>query len=513
MHNNKSKALIIVFLFLSVFIPSQVQLETSAHHDNTSRYQIESWKNNINPHDITPEIKLDENFGDQKTFWYYPPSMVGGDPYQIYATLLAIGEWCYVYLDNVTIDKWGYNVSLTTCTEIRDGFDSNIYPKGVGLAGHPNGTLGDIDGVSQVTILLAEQDKFIAGYYSYRNEYASTGSTSYSNEREMVYINSFQNFSVECYLWIIAHEFNHLIWWNNEISAEMTTLFEGFAEFTGYYSGCLSKKSFFTSEHSVNRSIDSDYFSDHPEQSLIFWNDNNLNLSLAHYGKSEMFIFYLFEKYGTDLIHDLIQPDVDGPLGIETALTNAGYDISFNDLFLDWIIACTIDNEDIENGLYGFDNTDFTISEITTIDNLPFTEADVKHLLYGFDVKKLINPPNEFTLKIANPYPDSIGISAAIYDDNGWSIAQTLNSEENGETIISHFTGENIEFAYIITSLMTQETPTNYAKDYTQKSPSKQLTYSFMKGHKRVSYNFLSFSILLIFLSTMIVIVRRRKQN
>ncbi|NPD88899.1 MAG: hypothetical protein HGN29_09240 [Asgard group archaeon] len=84
-----------------------------------------------------------------------------------------------------------------------------------------------------------------------------------------------------------------------------------------------------------------------------------------------------------------------------------------------------------------------------------------------------------------------------------------------GENITSFFSGENIDFAYIITSMMNQNTPTYYLgrTDNREEVPIKLLSYSFMEGHKRVSYNFLSFSILLIFLSTIIAIVRKRKQT
>ncbi|NPD88898.1 MAG: hypothetical protein HGN29_09235 [Asgard group archaeon] len=417
-----------------------------------------------------------------------------------------------MYLDNATIDRWGYNESLALCSEIRDNFDAITYPKGVELAGHPNGTLGDIDGDPKVTLLIIDDEVYEGGYYAY-DDYSIATWNTHPNNREMIYIYTGENPDSICYSSILAHEFNHLIWENTDTNGDMTTIREGYADYAMYYSGYLSLENSWSSKNSLNRTRFTDNFSAHPEQSLLSFDYETDDISCANYGKAQMFIFYLSEKYGEELINDLIKIAIDGPVGIEIALANAGYDINFNNLYLDWITACTIDEEDIENGIYGFDNTDFTISKITTIDTLPFTEEDVKHLKYGFDVKKLINPPNEFTLEIANPYPLSIGISSAIYDDNGWSIAQTLNSEENGETIISHFTGENIEFAYIITSLMSPETPTTYASGYTEKSSSKQLSYSFMKGHKRASYNFLSFSILLIFLSTMIVIVRRRKRN
>jgi hypothetical protein len=458
---------------------------------------------------------LEDSFGDQLTFWIYPWIFRGGDIYQINATLLAIGEYCYVYLDNATINRWGYNESLTLCTEVRDDFDTFSYPNTVEFFGHPDGLVGDIDGDPKVTLLIVDDDLYCNGYY-YGNDIP--GSFFYNmpgvNHREIIHVFTGENPDSSLLSAVLAHEFSHLIWANYELTLDMMTLAEGYACYASYNSGYLSSDNTLTSENSLNRSWYTDEFSINPDVSLLFWYEE-LQTFYAHYGKSEMFIFYLVEKYGEELLEDLKQEDIDGPEGIEIALSNAGYDISFNDLFLDWITACTIDEEEIENGLYSFENTDFTINKITTIDTLPFTSEFTDHYAYGIDVKKLINPPDEFTIQVTNPHPYSIGISAIIYDDNGWSITQTINADENSENLVNLFSGENIEFAYIVTSMMNQSTPTYYLgkTDNREEVPMKSISYSFLEGHVKASYSFLGSSFLLVLISSIIVMRRRNARN
>jgi hypothetical protein len=500
-------------LFSTSTLALTVESEICYSNDYEKFYHINSYP---------PPVNLDDNFGDQETFWIHPSS--SWDIWcQINATLLAEGEWCYVYLDNATIDSWGYAESLTLCAGIRDDFDNFTYPKGIELAGNPSGISGDIDDDPKVTLLLVD-DPNLGGYYAWNNDIFID---SHTNWKEMITCftgNSYEGFFrgyplQDFYTCIFAHEFNHLIWFNTERSNDMVTITEGYADHAVYYSDYLSYENSFTSENSLNRDFKTDYFSLHPEQPLLYWNSDTLDLNLANYGKASMFILYLAEKYSDELIHDLKQESIDGPIGIETALTNAGYNISFNDLFLNWITACTIDDEDIENGLYGFENTDFTVNATKTIEILPSTVENVNHYLYGFDVKKLINPPNEFALDITNPYPYSIGISAVIFDNNGWNITKVILTEDDkNKNITTFLSGENIEFAYVITSMMRKETPLTSGIDYETTGPSRLLTYYFVEGHKEPdvdeNYSTIITSILgIMLLSNLMLIRRRRKQT
>lgn len=147
-----------------------------------------------------------EEFGNQENFWVC--NFDNNTNYQIHATLLAVGNWSYIYADNQTIEQDGIDEWITNWEFYGDEFDSIIYPKAIELAGSPDGNLGDVDGDPHVTMLFSPITG-ATGYYAYVNDLTIH---YYSNRREMFYIDSILDlFEV---MITIPHEFNHLIWVN-----------------------------------------------------------------------------------------------------------------------------------------------------------------------------------------------------------------------------------------------------------------------------------------------------------
>jgi hypothetical protein len=222
----------------------------------------------------------------------------------------------------------------------------------------------------------------------------------------------------------------------------------------------------------------------------------------------------LVEQYGIELITELIKLEIDGPAAIEEALLQLGVDIEFNHLFLNWITACAIDQLGIEENKYGFENADFQVSIRSFITSLPFSKSDVKHKMYGFDVKRLDSPPDDFVLEIQTPLTRrGIGISSVILDENGWNITKTIIPGADGNFTTIEFSGNNIQTAYIITSLIKpdiKEAPREFMR-----APFEKLDYSFYDGTITTDTNlsFHSFTIFLILVSSLILIVRKRKKN
>ena len=125
--------------------------------------------------------------------------------YIVDAYLLAIGDHCYVYFEDLVISIIGEQEANARAETYRDEFDNNIYPRVTDIAGDPDGTLGDIDGDPKIYILVAEHRQ---SYYRQTNEIEH----EHSNMCEMVYI---------CYrtanpVNTITHEFHHLVWFNYE---------------------------------------------------------------------------------------------------------------------------------------------------------------------------------------------------------------------------------------------------------------------------------------------------------
>jgi hypothetical protein len=305
----------------------------------------------------------------------------------------------------------------------------------------------------------------------------------YSNEREMVYIHP--DIGEKSILNNLIHELNHLIWFNHE-QDEAIFVLEGAAEYSRYKAGYLNNLSHISAGVAAdyNLTIETNYFKANPERSLLYWDYDDFILNVASYGRSYMFVLYLSERFGEGFLTDLVTIEEDGPAGIEEALQNRGLDFSFNEIFLDWIIACSIDLEEFADGKYGYQTAEFVIESINPISQLPYNTAEIQYNLYGFRMSKIYSPPNEFTVKLTNPKPYALGISAVINDINGWNITQVVSYSDNNDEFYVHFSGDEINNAYIITSIIDTNTPD--APSFSNSgltAPYKYLTLTILDGH------------------------------
>ncbi|MHA2156841.1 MAG: hypothetical protein ACXABU_15970 [Candidatus Hodarchaeales archaeon] len=384
-----------------------------------------------------------QEVGCQRTFWIWDFTTL--THYEINATILAIGKYSYIFMENSCISGLGESVAIVQSETIRDEFDDTTYPRVTDLAGHPNGTLGDIDGDPRIIILLCHEP---ICYYSQRNEQI----LDYSNQCEMFYIYSgLFRWGYNRLFGAIAHEFHHLIWFNNEMD-EPQFILEALAEYAMYHSGYLAP--------SNNLSPRVTDFLSHPEDSLLHFNiDSEEGLTRAiDYGGGYLFAFYIAEHYGVEILQNLILEPADGPHGVENVLQAAGYNITFNEIYLNWITTVTIDELGFNNNLYGFENIDARISRYDLVHELPIANETISLRYYGFHIHKLESPPNNFTIKIKKASNQTIGVSVAFHDAFGWHIHQNLHDE--GDTrVTDHLLGNSIDVAYIITSYMLNQTP------------------------------------------------------
>ena len=447
-----------------------------------------------------------ESLGVQEIFWVVDPNT--GDYEQVTAELLSVGLYCYIYVDLTTISTLGLTEATERSNKYSAEFDSIMYPTNLELVGHPDGLIGDVDGDPKITVLFTPES--YNGAYFFKDD---DPTHPYSNIREMVYIHP--NLSEQRIFSNLIHELNHLIWFNHE-QDEAILVLEGTAEYSRYKAGYLNNESYISAGIAAdyNLTIETNYFKAYPESSLLYWDYDDYMLNVASYGRSYMFMLYLSERFGEGFLTDLVTIVEDGPAGIEKALQNRGLSISFNEIFLDFIIACTIDLEEFADGRYGYQTAEFKIGAVNQISQLPYNITDRKYNLYGFRVCKINSPPNEFTVKITNPKPDALGISAAINDKNGWNITQTVSLSNNEDELYLYFTGDEIDYAYIITSIINTNTPT--APSFINPSltaPYKYLTLSILDGHitptRTVSFFGTTMFILLPFV--WVLTLRKRK--
>ncbi|MFW9888607.1 MAG: hypothetical protein ACFFER_10515 [Candidatus Thorarchaeota archaeon] len=446
-----------------------------------------------------------ESFGDQQAFWTplsRPESM---ELTAVNATLLSVGDSCYVYMANETIDLLGESAAISKCSQLGQIFDDVIYSKAVELAGSPDGFLGDLDGDPRVTLFLVPLVRYMGNAYLGFHIPWNECPFPFSNRREMVYIESERTLN-ETVL-ITIHEFNHLIWDNYEID-EADFLDEGLAnlaiDYTGYW-------------YYITDAVTTTYTL-HPEVSLIHFNRFYGRLWDASYGQAYLFVNYLADRFGLNTVRNLVSIREDGPAAVEVALANAGYDLTFNEVYLDFITACVLDDVESENGIYGFQSLNYTIQSVTTLlDNFPIIKEDVEHNQYGFNVYRLVAPPDNFTISISKSQSFAAGLVVALIGSSGLNVSQFQYSSSYGA--ISEFIQSNgADEVYLITTLISDDTPTDFHDVFElAEIPSDSLDLTITEGDTRNQSNIdliiIPFSILaIVALSSIFVVVRKRRQ-
>ncbi len=275
--------------------------------------------------------------GDQAVFWVSNPDTETNR--QITATLRYVTPHVYMWVEN------GVRADDGDLKRAADTFENKIYPTDREFFGS-EWTPG-IDGDVHLFLLHAtDLGKTIAGYYSIPDEYPRVVHP-FSNEHEMFYLN-LDNLVIgdNFYNGVMAHEFQHMIHWNNDPNEE-TWLNEGFSELASYLNG-----------YDVG-GFDFE-FSRHPDTQLNSWPEGP-GSAAANYGAAYLFTSYFLDRFGRDATRALVADqkhgitsvdDVFQKLGIKDPQT--GKQLTFDDVFADWVIANMLDDPRIGDGRYGY---------------------------------------------------------------------------------------------------------------------------------------------------------------
>jgi len=206
-------------------------------------------------------------------------------------------------------------------------FESVIYPKATALYGtewNPG-----IDKDSKITLLFYPMKEEMRGYFRNIDEYEKIVAPL-SNQREILYLNSdniYNPFLNE----FLAHEFSHLIMFNQKErkygKSEDVWLNEARAEYLITYLGYNQRENSYLDTRIKE-------FLDKPSDSLTQW-DNDV----YDYGVANMFIHYLVDQYGVEVLTESIKTNKAGVESIDYALSALGRQKTFADIFADWAIA------------------------------------------------------------------------------------------------------------------------------------------------------------------------------
>ncbi len=287
-------------------------------------------------------------------------------------TLRSVGENIEIWVANNLAFPAGDTRPTPVITQeqvdnLRDEFDSNIYPKDTSFFGTPD----TLDGSNS---LLVDYGYFPEGYYEDNdkvimlvdnikdeNYYDSTYPFFVAGffwqtienyiDRNIITIdtNSWETRLESTYYGTTIHELQHLIHADND-DAEESWINEGMSTFSEYLGGYGHDAS------SIN------FYLDHPENSLVYWDDHYSAATgpetIADYGQVYLFTLYMNDKLGQEFIRDLALNEKQGIDSVNEVLNAHNSSLDFTELYQNYITALVVDSDKVGNGLYNFDSID-----------------------------------------------------------------------------------------------------------------------------------------------------------
>ncbi len=255
---------------------------------------------------------------------------------QVSATLQKITTQLNFYVD----DNWWQSLDYQKKQDIEKALDSlasefqsKIYPiltSSFGSEWKPG-----IDKDERITVLLHPMIEDGGGYFKSGDEYYRL-QVPKSNEREMIYLNA-NYVSSPLFKGFLAHEFMHLInfnqkekiqgveeeIWLNEARAEYVSTFLGYDD--EYRGSNLQRR--------VN------IFLEKPTDSITEWQNKK-----ADYGALNIFVQYLVDHYGKEILIDSLHSKLIGIPSLNEALKKNGFSENFSQIFVDWTIAVVVND-------------------------------------------------------------------------------------------------------------------------------------------------------------------------
>ncbi len=253
--------------------------------------------------------------------------------YTVTAELVYVTPHAYFWAET------GLKFDRADVVALMEEFENHIYPtvrKHFGSEPTPG-----IDGDPHLYILYVKQlGGGVAGYFSSVDAWPRAVHP-YSNQHEMfVFSASSASLREQWTRSLLAHEFQHMIHWHQDRN-EAAWINEGASELATHLAGYTPN------------GADVLYLSVTDLQ-LNTWPDPQQTSTLPHYGASFLFLLYFWERFGDRALKDLITHDANGWDGVQAVLDEHAPDTSFEEVFLDWLVANTVNEPKANEGRYGY---------------------------------------------------------------------------------------------------------------------------------------------------------------
>jgi len=276
------------------------------------------------------------------------------EQFEVTATLVSEEPNVYMWVD----ERWLDQVDRGEVIAAGRIFDQDIIPRNRALFGTEWSPGIDCDARLHV---LHTSNTSAAGYFSSVDQY-TTAVREDSNEKEMFYIDlegigGPPAIGGSFYLGVLAHEYQHMIHFYIDRN-EDTWANEGLSDLAMYLND------YDIGGHEFSFAAD-------PNTQLNFWPEGGGGGE--NYGAAFTFWLYFYDKYGEQGITEIVADPLNGLDGVAEALAKVGFDGALDDFFANWVVARVADAPSIEDGRYGFAETDPPLAEVAqTIDAFPY---------------------------------------------------------------------------------------------------------------------------------------------
>jgi hypothetical protein len=293
----------------------------------------------------------------------------------INATCRKISAYAYFYIED------GYESTLSGYLDwYADAFDA-IHA----IENEKFGVENDVDANGRVNIIFSHYiTGGVLGYFNFIDKYPSS-TYPYSNTGDFFYITADRGRQGNYVLGTLAHEFQHMIYfdqhYNNGVPSTFTWLNEALSQAAEYYTG-------YTANHlSWIKSFLKD---DWRKLCLTRWTS-------ANYGYGAVFIRYIIDQYGDSSIKSMCSTDKTGIAAVEAA-TRADFNAIFHDFSQALVVSGTGASS---NALYNFKTLSLKNIQHTGRGGLlPFDEA----LMSGDSENLALSPYCLFFKRLSGSY-------------------------------------------------------------------------------------------------------------
>ena len=391
----------------------------------------------------TPTPGPPRQVGERETF--YVMDMETHQAYTVTAKLVYVTPHAYFWVEE------GVPYDPDEVQALMQTFEERIYPTTRRLFGSE--WVPGIDGDPRVYILYVRRlGGGVAGYYASSDEWPSSVHP-FSNQHEMFVFSATASALDEPWTQgLLAHEFQHMIHWYQDRN-EASWLNEGASELAMWLNG-------------YKPGSGEVLYMGQPDVQLNTWPDPQQASTLPHYQASFLFLLYFWERFGDEALRELIAQDANGWDGVQAVLDRYAPDLTYEDVFLDWLAANLVQNPNLEDGRYGYRT--YTLSDRPRAEGLDECPGswETQVFPFGMDVYRL-ECPGTWTLRLrgeaeiplwpTQPRSGAYAFWSNYGDESEMRLTRRFDLREvRGPVTLSYWTWYDIEpnydFVYVLAS-------------------------------------------------------------